>query len=1047
MSEAPKDLSNVITFYSYKGGTGRSMALANVAWIIASNGHTVLAIDWDLEAPGLHRYFAPWLADPSLAETDGLIDQLYAYQQATSRPQSEVSVGSDWILQYADVSRYAEPLTWEFPYCGRVDLLSAGRQDRRYGERVNMFDWQAFYGEYGGGAFFESMIEQACDEYDYVLIDSRTGVSDTSGICTVHLPDILAVFYTLNDQSIQGASAVASDALKKRRALDGNLRFRVYPVATRIEDAEKDKLRARLKIAQRAFEPVLDFISNVTERDEYFGSMQLQYEPYYAYEEVLATVIDDPTVRGSLLKSFEVLTGHLTGGQVQKLTPVTETRRLEAKTLYTEMTSPEVLKEKAEEPVRRYDVFVLFDKRDENIASELIRSLRSICYVFDPQRSILPGEDYRKTTNGAFEGARIVLGVISQEPSSFMLDSINRVLDDDRIIVPLWRSRRATQWAAARLPELASRKGICFEDQNNIAEIAESVTGLLGVRPLQKQPLEQGDSTHHYNKSPRARRSWTSTWMWRAAISAIVLLTLYGVFTELAPITRNEQGQSTFLASAAIQVRDTDPVQSLLLARAAVMADSNDFAVTTLRGSLRASPEIRRFMGLGPAFIAVASHVQSDYVIATDVVGESFIFQANNPLGDFARIGRTREVAWGPVDRMGRPSVLAVLLDGSVTRWTPLDGNVTLLKMPTSDSPDVAFGPRGELLLQLESEGNLRIWDLRKREPVLEIKGAVALPPDPWSGDGRKFVVFDSDNSFTVWGVGGERRYSPNPSVDASAIRDVLLNHDGSRMLLVAGRATAVYSKDHAIVLNEEVQTPPITRANIRSANVRQTTAQRLNRIEQRSVVNALAPTAADWGPIDVVGGIKVEPEDIVDQPIEAIAFGYDDGSTAMWLISRGGQTLAYTEYGAGNAGVTITQVQFAPQGDRFLATGGTQMSVYSTASSSNQQVTQGGRAEPPGVVVLSGHEGRINDADWGGASPSIIASASQDGTVRIWDPDTSTLSLDMPAEELLRLAESRLPRRFTEAEASDFGVDFENVQQPTMFEAVPEQGLLETSE
>ncbi len=40
----------VITFYSFKGGTGRSMALANVAWILASCGKRVLAVDWDLEA-------------------------------------------------------------------------------------------------------------------------------------------------------------------------------------------------------------------------------------------------------------------------------------------------------------------------------------------------------------------------------------------------------------------------------------------------------------------------------------------------------------------------------------------------------------------------------------------------------------------------------------------------------------------------------------------------------------------------------------------------------------------------------------------------------------------------------------------------------------------------------------------------------------------------------------------------------------------------------------------------------------------------------------
>jgi MinD-like ATPase involved in chromosome partitioning or flagellar assembly len=31
------------------------MALANVAWLLAYNGHRVLVLDWDLESPGLHR--------------------------------------------------------------------------------------------------------------------------------------------------------------------------------------------------------------------------------------------------------------------------------------------------------------------------------------------------------------------------------------------------------------------------------------------------------------------------------------------------------------------------------------------------------------------------------------------------------------------------------------------------------------------------------------------------------------------------------------------------------------------------------------------------------------------------------------------------------------------------------------------------------------------------------------------------------------------------------------------------------------------------------
>jgi len=80
----------IITFYSYKGGTGRSMALANVGYLLAGRtaprGRGVLLIDWDLEAPGLHRYFEErsgggrtWLPTRSAekpAGIPGLIDFL-----------------------------------------------------------------------------------------------------------------------------------------------------------------------------------------------------------------------------------------------------------------------------------------------------------------------------------------------------------------------------------------------------------------------------------------------------------------------------------------------------------------------------------------------------------------------------------------------------------------------------------------------------------------------------------------------------------------------------------------------------------------------------------------------------------------------------------------------------------------------------------------------------------------------------------------------------------------------------------------------------------
>ena len=86
----------IITFYSYKGGTGRTMALADVAWILASNGKRVLVVDWDLEAPGLHRYFRPLLPDKELAKSEGVLDMFWRFSVAAL--DSASGDDTEWYL-------------------------------------------------------------------------------------------------------------------------------------------------------------------------------------------------------------------------------------------------------------------------------------------------------------------------------------------------------------------------------------------------------------------------------------------------------------------------------------------------------------------------------------------------------------------------------------------------------------------------------------------------------------------------------------------------------------------------------------------------------------------------------------------------------------------------------------------------------------------------------------------------------------------------------------------------------------------------------------
>jgi MinD-like ATPase involved in chromosome partitioning or flagellar assembly len=49
-------MAKIVSFYSYKGGVGRSLLLANVAAALATT-HRVACVDFDLEAGGLHTIF------------------------------------------------------------------------------------------------------------------------------------------------------------------------------------------------------------------------------------------------------------------------------------------------------------------------------------------------------------------------------------------------------------------------------------------------------------------------------------------------------------------------------------------------------------------------------------------------------------------------------------------------------------------------------------------------------------------------------------------------------------------------------------------------------------------------------------------------------------------------------------------------------------------------------------------------------------------------------------------------------------------------------
>ncbi|WP_405907873.1 FxSxx-COOH system tetratricopeptide repeat protein [Streptomyces sp. NBC_00828] len=334
ISEGGRD-GRIITFYSYKGGTGRTMTLANTAWILAANGKRVLAVDWDLEAPGLHRFFHPFLNPATASSTTGVTELLTDYAWAAVADPAEAEQRSpDWHQEYARIQRHAVSLDWPFPGEGTLDLVSAGQQNRDYSATVSTFDWDNFYEHLGGGLFFDALREDMRRNYDYVLIDSRTGLSDIADICTAHLPDVLVDCFTLSDQSIDGASAVARDIDERFHSR----RIRILPVPMRIDEGEKEKADAGRSLARAKFDRFPTGMSEA-ELTNYWGSVEIPYRPYYAYEETLATFGDEAGNAGSLLSAFERLTGVISDQTVTALPRMDEDVRLRYKQAFTRSRS------------------------------------------------------------------------------------------------------------------------------------------------------------------------------------------------------------------------------------------------------------------------------------------------------------------------------------------------------------------------------------------------------------------------------------------------------------------------------------------------------------------------------------------------------------------------------------------------------------------------------------------------------------------------------------------------------------------------------------
>ncbi len=203
-----------ITFYSYKGGVGRSLALANIATYLYSLGFKVCLLDFDLEAPGLPFKFPPEIKISMEDIEAGLVDYIHFFLKNDKFPSS--------------LKKFSRELSSTQKSRGSIRLIPAGNTfSIDYWKKTSSINWYSlFYSEDEdsnvGIPLFLELKERIEKEFnpDYLLIDSRSGITEMSGICTSVLPDKVVFFIINNRENLEGARQILRGLQKVKRLSD-----------------------------------------------------------------------------------------------------------------------------------------------------------------------------------------------------------------------------------------------------------------------------------------------------------------------------------------------------------------------------------------------------------------------------------------------------------------------------------------------------------------------------------------------------------------------------------------------------------------------------------------------------------------------------------------------------------------------------------------------------------------------------------------------------------------------------------------------------------
>ena len=181
--------------------------LAWTAHELARRGHRVVALDLDLEAPGLHYKL---LDEPEAHQSPGVVDLIDRFLRGRPPP--------------ADLGPWLVPVTSPAAK-GSIRLLPAGPApaDAYWQRLAGLHRHSLFDGPEPGGPRFFAWLRETIEREagaEFLLIDARTGVTEMGGAAIALLADAVVALSSTSDESVHGTRAVLRAVASTTRVLE-----------------------------------------------------------------------------------------------------------------------------------------------------------------------------------------------------------------------------------------------------------------------------------------------------------------------------------------------------------------------------------------------------------------------------------------------------------------------------------------------------------------------------------------------------------------------------------------------------------------------------------------------------------------------------------------------------------------------------------------------------------------------------------------------------------------------------------------------------------